>query len=42
MSVYRILWWVVGVPLALVGSAVANFTVHPGVLASAAFLAAMR
>ncbi|ELB92749.1 hypothetical protein Rwratislav_12393 [Rhodococcus wratislaviensis IFP 2016] len=41
MGVYRILWWVVTVPLGLVGFAVAIFTVHPDVLVSAAFAAAV-
>jgi hypothetical protein len=41
MSVYRIIWWVMAVPLAAVGAAVAVVTVHVDELASAAFAAAV-
>jgi hypothetical protein len=39
MSVSRIIWWMVTVPLGLVGAAVAAFTVPPAELVAGAFAA---
>ncbi|NMN99083.1 hypothetical protein [Antrihabitans stalactiti] len=41
MSVSRIIWWMVTVPLGLVGAAVAAFTIPPAELVAGAFAAAV-